>query len=194
MTVKAFLLGAAAAAAFAAPAAALTITFDDLPSSSGFPISNGYDGFDWSNAYALSSSAIPGTGYQYGVVSPHNAAYDGFASGASFTSVSGTFALNSAYFTGAWASQDVTVTGFFGSTQIDSVTFAVSETSPTFETFNWAGLTSVHWISSSHLQTVVDNVTVTEVPEPSTWAMMGLGLAGLAVSGFLAGRPSAAAA
>ena len=65
-------------------------------------------------------------------------------------------------------------------------TFDVSNTS--FQTYlfggNFSGLTSVSWTATTDTPQFA-NINVSAVPEPSTWAMMILGFAGL---GFMAYR------
>jgi hypothetical protein len=193
MKIKSAFLGAAfASLLLASPAGATVINFDDISTSSFTGVTNGYDGFDWHGVDVIVDTFHPGTGYQYGVVSGPNAAFDDGGFGATFYVASGTFTLNSAYFTGAYYNQNVTVKAYNGDTLVDTVTFAVSDTSPTLETFNWAGITTVNWKGSSTVhyqsQIVVDNLTVNQsvnaVPETSTWAMMLAGFAGLGVLGW----------
>src|SRR5271166_1673414 len=179
---KAKILGAAALltalSAAAQPAGATLIGFDDLTSYfvTNLPIQNPYDGFNWNNVYVLAGTDEPGTGFQYGVVSPSNEAFGGFGGIAGFSPVSGVFTLNSAYFTAGDSPQDVTVAGFDSSSiQLDSVTFSTTNTGPTLETFNWTGLSSVTFVGTGG-HVVIDNLTVNAtaggVPEMSTWAMI----------------------
>jgi len=173
----------------AAPAA--VIKFDDLQSSliTDGPISNPYDGFNWDNVWVLANTDIPNTGYQFGAVSTPNIAYDGYGFGGSFSVTSGTFAFNGAYFTGAYNPEDVTVTGLLGGSPVDTATFPVSNTSPTWETFNWQGIDTIQFIGvgPNRSQVVIDNVTVNNAitPLPSTWMMLIAGSLGL---GFFANR------
>src|SRR5580700_1378124 len=83
-------------------AAATTITFDDLGSvSSATPIPNGYAGFQWSNFDYLDSRTAGPSGFQNGVVSPYNVAFNQGGAAAGFSSAT-PFNFDSAYLTGAW--------------------------------------------------------------------------------------------
>jgi hypothetical protein len=92
--------------------------------------------------------------------------------------------FNSGYFTAASSStEDVVVVDNLG----DVKTFQVNDTTPTLETFNWAGVTFVNISPESppFEPVVFDNLSVTpSVPEPSTWAMMALGFGFLGLVGY----------
>lgn len=158
-------------------ASATLITFDDL---AGGPIPNGYEGFDWNNFYVEGGGGIPGTGYQYGLISSPNTAYNGSGNPASWVSSSTPFTLNSAYITGAWNNGlQVNVIGYNGGTELYDNTYTVSESSPTLIIFNYVGVTEVYFKTSggtpvvglhgSGTQMAMDNVTINgAVPEPTT--------------------------
>src|SRR5438105_12765075 len=95
------------------------ITFDDLAGVQG-PIDDGYMGLHWSNFYyANGHNFDPGDplmhGYENGVVSKHNIAYNGYGFDAAFFLDPGfSFTLTSAYFTSTayWLNMSfVNVTG-----------------------------------------------------------------------------------
>ena len=192
---KIFLAGVVAGLCLAGPVNAEIITFDDVTVDNNQAIVSPYDGLNWNNVNIMPDN-VEGdeTGYNNGVVSAPNTAYDASGSGrAACSAVSGNVALNSAYFTGAWGAQNVTVDGFVNGVEVDSVTFAVLETAPTLETFNWSGLTSVSWKGSGPAngyaaQVVVDNISLTlsasAVPEMSSWAMLLAGFAALGFAGY----------
>ena len=120
----------------AAPAQAITLTFDDL--SSGTAVSNGYGGLStWYNFYALNTPTYQASGYVNGTVSSPNVLYDGGGGGA-YVYNSTPFTFNSAYFTAAWNNGlNVAVYGYDNGTLVDSMNFTVNTYGPTRETFNW---------------------------------------------------------
>jgi hypothetical protein len=180
------LAATSAIVALASPATATVINFDDISVASGnlVAITNPYQGFNWSNTIAENNLAA-GTGYNNGIVSQTNAAYNGTGALASFSAVSGTFVFNSGYFTGAFGTENIVVSDNNG----DSTTFQVNASTPTLESFNWTGVSTVYINAVNSVQgsqIVFDNLTVNAaVPEPATWAMMLLGFAGI---GFMAYR------
>jgi hypothetical protein len=164
----------------------LLITFDDINTGGSYvAVPNGYQGFNWSDIYAEDGAAL-GIGYANGVVSTPNAGFNGFGTPGSFSAVSGTFIFNSAYFTGAFGAENVNVSDNLG----DSATFSVNETTPTLETFNWAGVTTITVAAvpdGEFTQVVFDNLTVngSVVPEPATWGLMLVGFGGVGALGAL---------
>jgi hypothetical protein len=177
-------VAAAALCGLGLPANALLITFDDISTGGGYvAVPNGYQGFNWSDIYAEGGL---GDGYTSGVVSPPNAAFNGFGTPGSFSAVSGTFTFNSGYFTGAFGAENVNVPDNLG----DSKTFSVNETTPTLETFNWTGITMITVAAvpdGEFTQVVFDNLTVngSVVPEPATLALMLVGFGGVGALGAL---------
>ena len=167
-------LGFAAGSA-SAQEIALNTNFDDINTGGYYSyINNGYAGVNWSNFYAINSGYLPGTGYQTGVVSQPNGAFDGSGSSASIDSTPGnTFYLGNAYFTAAWWNETVTAVGNFG---LYSTTFAVNTAGPVNVAFNWANLTDVTFTPNGGSQFVVDNIAT---PIPAALWLVGSGLAGV---------------
>jgi hypothetical protein len=187
----------AAAFLLAGSAVAAPLTFDDLSTDTADFVPDGYGGLHWDNmAFAnvpWLDSIYGVSGYSHGLVSGSNLAFNNSGNPAGF-SADAPFTFNSAYFTGAWSNGlTVLVTGYVGGDATFSKTFTVDSTGPTFETFNWTGLSSVlistsggtdagYNGSGNHL--AIDNVSVNgAVPEPASWALMvgGFGLAGMAM-------------
>jgi hypothetical protein len=190
----------AGASVLVQPATATTITFDDLTDTSGgfggTPIPNGYQGLNWTNWSVLNtglfttnflggnpSGALPGT------VSPPNVAYN-LTGGEAIFSSSTPFTFNSADLTALWNDNlQVTVTGLLDGVTKDTITLSPSATAAALETFNWANINEVDLLavggtphagySGAGTQVLIDNLTVTPTPEPSTLAILGAGLAGL---------------
>jgi len=178
-----------------------TLTFDDLPNpliteggSVGY-ITNGYAGFQWDN-FDYNYPALGGirgntnsTGYQNGLVSSPYVAFNGYGGPAR---ISGRlFNLDSAYLTAAWNDGlQVEVLGSLEGVLIYDNTYTAETSSPVPINFNYLGIDSVTFISTGGTpnvryggaygtQFVLDNLTVTLVPEPSFPAMIALVLSAL---------------
>lgn len=181
-------MAVAAAIGFGAVAAsATTITFDDLsvPDPSGTAIANGYNGFDWENFYILNAPAGyygPDTGYQHGMVSEENVAYNGYADPASFSRAT-EFTFNSVFLTTAWASGTIRFEGFNGVNSLYLLDVAANTVAPTLVTFNWTGITKVVMTSLTTSHAVLDNLVfdgaVSAVPIPAAALLLGSGLLGM---------------
>ncbi|MFP5390170.1 MAG: hypothetical protein ACLGI6_01285, partial [Gammaproteobacteria bacterium] len=78
----ALVLGAASLAANATT----VIDFDDLPSSIGDPLPEGYADLSWDNFFFLEAANFGPSGYQTGTVSPPNVGFNAYGSPASFYS------------------------------------------------------------------------------------------------------------
>ncbi len=169
-----------------AATASQILTFDDLPES-GFlsAIPNGYGGLQWQNFYYIDGTTeTPDSGYVNGIVSPNNVAYNGF--GNSATIIGAPFDLDSAYLTAAWNDNlQLEVQGFVGATLTYDQTYTLNTTGSTLINFNDAGVDEVEFISSGGTpnpglggsggeQFVMDNLSITLVPEPSTFALASL--------------------
>lgn len=194
------LLAAAAlgAAVVVAPASATLMDFDDLPGT-GVLISNGYNGFDWSNFGAINGSIVPPSGYPVSVVSSLNVAFSYYAAPATISSASA-FSLTSAYLTAAWNDGlTVQVDGSLGGSAVFTQFFTPSATAPTLFVFNHAGIDTVVFTglggtlhpgyeAGAGTHFILDNLIFTvpgggPVPEPAGWALMivGFGLVGVSM-------------
>jgi hypothetical protein len=170
------------------------LTFDDI-NATGFPVAaipDGYQGFNWTNFGVVNAPAfVPVSGFDAGLISPPNVAFNGVGAPANFSSATA-FALTSGYFTGAWNDGlNIMIEGFNGATLEDSTTIVVSSTAPTLETFNWTNLTEVTFDAfggtknvnyvGSGTEFALDNLDLngitSSVPEPSTIVLLTAGLA-----------------
>lgn len=184
---------AAAVVAAAVPAQAAVIGFDDLGDSSYTPLAGSYQGLTWDYWAAINGANYGPSGYANGVVSPGNVACGcGGDYGQSEQSISSAsnFTLVSGYFTSAWNDgATLTITGLNGATTLFSTSAVLDTTGPSFLTFNWGGINKVTFSISGGTQSelpgsgnyfAVDDLSVSFVPEPQSWAMLiaGFGLVG----------------
>jgi hypothetical protein len=189
-----------------APAAhATTLTFDNLSGFEDLSTVSPYNGFNFTNFLAWSGGTTGN--YPNGVVSSPNFIFSGGQINPSsptdivgtIAANSGTFTFNSAYMTYAWLpGLQVDVVGLNGATVVDSQIITLSNAAATQFVFNWANLTSLTFTgvpgtgtsdpfscgSFNCTQFTIDNFSVSTVPEPSAWAMMLLGFAGLGYAAY----------
>ena len=175
------------------PAGAVTIGFDNITSATTAGMPAGYAGFTWGALGVISEAGAPGSGYDFGTVSPSYVAFGGGGGTplSQFSSVA-PFTFNSVYLTAAWwNSLNLLVAGFSGSTQLYTANLTLSLSTPLLFAPNWTGVDKITFFSSSStapccLQYALDNLTVNEVvtPEPATLSLLGVGLAGAAVRRF----------
>lgn len=168
---------------------AQVITFEDAFQAVSYL---DYHGLSWNNFIFTSTADYPASGVLNGTVSGTNVAFNGFGNPASFSSTNA-FDLNSAYLTADWRDQlHVEVQGYRGGSLVYDEAWNLDTTSPTLIDFNYLDVNQVTIITSGGVnhgygadgtQVVMDNLTVTFVPEPCTAALVGAGLA-LWVLGF----------
>jgi hypothetical protein len=167
----------------AAQAATTTITFNGLPGPNGALFAGLYmeGGFSVS---APGGNVFQGT--IFGNPAPSLVVGSVFGGGpngiVSVTAGGSNFSLTSFDLAGNNGAADFTVTGFEGLSQIFSLSGNVNAGTAVFQTV--AGEPGqindlVFSLTSNGTSLNLDNIVVATVPEPSTWAMMLLGLAGL---------------
>jgi len=193
----------------ALPAAATTISFDDIDASAGdIPLAglNPYQGYNWTNFSAYTT--VPGfPGFNNGIVSGPNAAYTaGDALGSplisTITAATGAFNFISGSFGSGWYDGlNVTFNGLSNGTTAFTQTITLNTKGSQFFTFNFTGITELDIFSSPSASTsdpygcgpsgcsqiTLDDVTLTpaptspNMPEPMTFALAGIGILILAL-------------
>ncbi len=182
----------------------ILVTFDDFDLSHAHAYStnipNGYQGLNWTNFGIvngiLQSSALGGylSGYNYGMVTPSNVAYNAFGNPAEIDSPGTNFSFLSAYLTGAWNSNlNIEVEGFNGAAEIYDTNVVASATNPTLFTFNYLNINRLYFNSyggelagfggGAGENFVMDNFDFEFIPEPSSLLLTALG--GVSLVAFL---------
>ncbi len=191
---KLVFLASFAALAVAGPASAKLITFDLLKGSDKH-IPDGWAGFHWSDDFFyLDGADFPGTGFDTGVVSPLNVAFNNDVNTVSFGRQKPfelvSFDVTAAYRKGL----KFRVTGKLDGKIVDRETFAINPSGPTLITLDWDVNQVVFYaccgtdahVGGKGFEFALDNLTTragSAIPEPSTWALMLLGFAGLGYAG-----------
>jgi len=192
-------LGALATVAISTSARATSITFDNLTDNGiGTPISNGYEGLNWTNFGVVNTTADLALfgqpdGFINGTVSAPNVAFNAFGLPASVSS-STPFVFQSAYFNAGWNNGlSITVNGLLNGVIKDTSTFTVNATGPAvLEIFDWTDINELDFSSTggtsagfdgSGTEFAMDDLIIgaTATPEPPSLA---LALAGIALLGF----------
>lgn len=169
-------------AAFAcSTASAGVINFDDLPGDPTQALDSGYAGFNWTNMGTIRSDAAPGTGFETGVVSPTNAAYNWYGLTATISTADGkAFTFAGADFTSAYVDQEISFEGYRnGELVLGSGAYTLDTLTPQWIGLNWTGIDTLVIYNSSGTQWVMDDFTV---PEPATLGLFGSSLVGLFAS------------
>ncbi len=179
---------AAISAAASASVQDITLDFENLPGANNtspiHTVAPNYGGLHWSNSFSvLQASYLPDTGYDHGAFGDW-VGYSASGNAVSFNSDPGqSFNFYGVYLASAWDdSQNVVVSGFLNGNQIYSTTVNLTnnpDVLPKLYQFNWKGVDKVSFSSTNHSQVVFDNLQISPlaaVPEPETYALMGLGL------------------
>jgi hypothetical protein len=157
---------------------ATVIHFDDLPGDETQPVAAGYAGFDWINMGTVRADAYSGSGFEAGAVSPGNVAYNWYGAPATVATSDGSaFGFTGAYFTSAWAEQEISFEGWRNGQQVvTSGAYTLGTTAPVWIHLDWAGIDTLVIYNSSPTQWAMDEFTV---PEPGSLALVGTSLIGL---------------
>jgi len=171
------LLALCSASAFAG-----VIGFDDLPGDESDVVANGYAGLNWDNLGAIRADAYPGSGFETGVVSPGNVAYNLYGATVTVSSADGNaFDFVGAYFTSAWLEQELAFDGLRGGELLytSATSFVIDTATPLWVQLDWSGIDTLVIYNSSGTQWAMDDFTV---PEPASTSLFGLSMAGLALA------------
>jgi hypothetical protein len=175
----------------AAQAATTTITFNGLPGPNGAVFTGPYTegGFSVS---VTAGQVFEGTVFGDGNPAPSLVVGSVFGGGpngtVSVTDGGSNFSLTAFDLAGNNGAADFTVTGFEGASQIFSFSGSVNAGFEVFQTVTGlsAKINDLTFALTSHGTSLnLDNIVLgTVIPEPSTWAMMLLGFAGLGFVGY----------
>jgi hypothetical protein len=170
---------------------AVVIDFDDLSGDAIEQISAGYQGFNWDVIASVDKSLVPDSGFDAGVVSGSNAAYNLTALDAVISLAGeGSFDFTGAFFTAAWFGDQFHQLSFEG--WLDGVllystadVYALASSEPTWIQLDWAGIDQLTIYSNlaGWDYWVMDDFTATihsaSVPESSALVLMLMGLLGI---------------
>lgn len=175
---------------FASFSFAGVIHFDDLSGDPEMQIADGYQGFNWNIIGTVSSNDYPVSGFEKGVTSANNAAYNFYGAWSSIDlAVTGTFDFIGAFFTAGWVEQEISFEGWLDGALVYSTADSqvISDASPLWVQLDWTGIdqlfifTSYADIGIGHW--VMDDFTATinsaSVPEPSGLVLILMGLIGV---------------
>lgn len=164
-----------------------------------------YGGFFWSgSARFVTSQLVPGTGFANGTIGDVSL----FNDAGNDLSMSRGVAFNflGAYVTAAWNNNEqVTVSGSRNGVQTYSTVIETSTDSPVYFNFNFRNIDTLVFHAQGGVNAelggegdhiVIDNLRYSPVPppavpEPSSWAMMALGMGALALAKKRAGKRKA---
>jgi len=143
-----------------------TITFDSIETDTeGVPANNGYAGLAWDNFYVLDGVDYgEASGYQIGVASPYNVAYNAYGDPASILSPDGRtfFILTSANMTAAWQNNlRVEIKGYLFNRVVYDVFVTLSNDHSTVVNFPKNLVNRVTFADAEGTQIVFDNVKTT---------------------------------
>jgi hypothetical protein len=175
---------------FASFSFAGVINFDELSGDPEVQIADGYQGFNWNIIGSVSKDAQPVSGFEAGVVSNNNAAYNLLGAWSSIDlAVVGTFDFIGAFFTAGWVEQEISFEGWLDGALVYSTadSVVISDSVPQWVQLDWAGIDQL-FIFTSYADVglghwVMDDFTVTinsaSVPESSGLVLMLMGLIGV---------------
>ncbi len=167
-----------------APASATVVTFDDLVGVEA-PVPNGYGGLNWDNFYYLDGVNYPSnpSGYQNGVVSPKNVAYNAWGNPAAFTQ--DPFNFDGVWLTAAWNDGlNIDIEGYLTGSLVYTQTVVANTAGPIWFQADYLNIDEVrfksyggtnHGYVGNGTHFAMDNLTYTVVPAPGAVLLVGLG-------------------
>lgn len=177
---------------FASFSFAGVINFDDLSGDPTEQIAAGYEGFNWDLIASIEGASVPVSGFEAGVVSGANAAYNMYALD-SVISLAGdeSFDFTGAFFTVAWygIAHELSFEGWLDGVLIYTIddAFAIASDAPTWIQLNWVGIDQLniysnyagwdHWVMDDFTATI----NSASVPESSGLILMLMGLIGVSL-------------
>lgn len=177
---------------FASFSFAGVIHFDDLSGDPTEQIAAGYQGFNWDLIASNEGSNNPVSGFEAGVVSGANAAYNMYALDSVISLAGdGSFDFMGAFFTAAWygIAHELSFEGWLDGALIFTIddAFAITSDSPTWIQLDWAGIDQLniysnyagwdHWVMDDFTATI----NSASVPESSGLVLMLMGLIGVSL-------------
>ena len=158
-----------------ASASPVVLDFDDVATSPTYPaysapMPTGYGGLTWENFYVVNGYYPPlyGTGYKYGMVTPPNTAYNGYATPATISTTT-RFDFVEASFAVAYSQTDdpsqIQIDGYLGNELKYTTQLYVVETGPSLATLDYNGIDRLVFTSlvnphdGRRSQFVMDNFT-----------------------------------